>query len=80
VLLRADVRENDGGEEKHGRRSGSQLAEQIAGAGGTENGTSATTEDYPHALFAGLQQYEDDKGDTGNYMYGNHQGVQKNTS
>jgi hypothetical protein len=27
-----------------------------------------------------LQQDEDDKGDTGNDMYGDHQGVQENTS
>jgi hypothetical protein len=80
VLLRADVRKNHGGQKKHGRRSGSQLAEQIAGTGGSENGAAATAEDYPHALLAGLQQDENDKGDTGNDMYGYHQGVQKNTS
>lgn len=80
MLLRAHIRENHGGQKKHGRRSGSQFAEQITGTGGSENRSAATTEDYSHALFAGLQQDENDKGDTGNDMYGYHQGVQKNTS
>lgn len=80
MLLRADVGKNHGGKKKHGRRSGGQLAEQTTRTGGSENGASATTEDYTHALLAGLQQDENDKGDTGNDMYGYHQGVQENTS
>lgn len=80
MLLRADIRENHGGKEKNRRRSGGQFAEQAARAGGTEDGSAATAEDYPHPFLAGLQQDENDKGDTGNDMYGDHQGVQENTS
>ena len=80
MLLGADVGEDHGGEEKHGRSARGQLAEQVARARGAEHRTSATAENDAHAFLAGLQQDQDDEGDTGNDVNGDHQCVQGNTS